>query len=149
MIGNGDAFGVISLVGGIAVRHLPLEEFGLKNLGSPNGICGTYGCCFPPWRTCCGNLLPHFPTTKLVSCGVSGWLWRLLLWWFRQCLFHFGGGLVVSFMSVEVFFSFLLIVLGSYSINTCPTCSCRWLFKKIRNNFFKASQKRSQKMSYC
>ena len=87
MIGNGDAFGVISLVGGIAVRHLPLEEFGLKNLGSPNGVCGTCGCRSPPWRTRCGNLLPPFPATKLVSFGVLGWLLAVVALWFRRCCF--------------------------------------------------------------
>ena len=104
MAGNGDAFGVIPLVGGIAVRHLPLEEFGLKNLSSPNDVCGTCGCHSPSWRTRCGNLLPPFPATKLVSCGVSGWLLAVVALWFRWCCVYFGGGLVVTFVSVEFFF---------------------------------------------
>jgi hypothetical protein len=31
VVGNGDAVGVIPLIGGIAVKPLPLEELGLKN----------------------------------------------------------------------------------------------------------------------
>ena len=67
MAGNGDAVSVIPLVGGIAVKPLPLEELGLKNLDFLNGVCGTCGCRSPPWRTHRGNLLSPFPATRLVS----------------------------------------------------------------------------------
>jgi hypothetical protein len=88
---NGDAFVFIFLVGGITVSPLPLEEFGLKNPSSPNGVCGTYGCHFPPWRTRCGNLLPHFLLQSLLLVASQGGFggyrfggcvgFALFLWW--------------------------------------------------------------------
>jgi hypothetical protein len=132
---NGDALVVISLVGGIVVSPLPLEEFGLKNPGSPNGVCGTCGYCFPPWRTRCGSLLPHFLLQILLLVASQGGFGAVTLV-VASVLLYFGGGLVASFVSVQFFFSFLLFVLGSFSINTCPTSSCRWLFGKKKATIF-------------
>jgi len=68
-----------------------------------------------------------FPASMLVSCAVQGGVWCSCVGGFVGVLF--GGGLVVTFMSVEFFF-FFFIVSGSFSINICPTCSCRWLYGK-------------------
>jgi hypothetical protein len=80
-------------------------------------------------------------TSSLISCYKACFLWHLrvalaaIALVVASVLLYFGGGLVASFVSVQFFFSFLLFVLGSLSINACPTCSCRWLFGEKNNNF--------------
>lgn len=80
-----------------------------------------------PWfQRCCEDLRcgRTFPTTKLVSSGVQGAAWVVALPWFvSPVLLYFGGGLVIIFVSDEVFFFVLFsIVFGSFSIKICPAC---------------------------